>query len=170
MSDEREITSENRDPITGEKEFHPAGTGTGAVLGGAAGIGAAVATGAALGTAAGPVGTVAGAAIGAVLGGLAGKALAEEYNPTEEDAYWRENYANQSYYEAGRQYQDYEGAYRTGYEGRARLLNQEFDEAEPVLRVDYERNRGGSSLDWERARSAAQASWDRVNHRYIDRR
>ena len=84
----------NPDPITGEPGAHPVGVGFGTAVGGAA-------AGAAAGAMAGPVGTVAGAVIGGVAGGLAGKGIAESIDPTAEDAYWRENYANRSYYDQG---------------------------------------------------------------------
>src|SRR5688572_18850202 len=80
----------NPDPITGEPGAHPvgvAGGGTGGALAGAA-IGGAVG---------GPVGAAVGGAIGAVAGGLGGKAAAEAVNPTQEDAYWRSNYASRPY-------------------------------------------------------------------------
>src|SRR6185312_12227812 len=80
----------NPDPITGAPGAHPVGAGVGAAVGGAA-------AGAAAGSVAGPVGTVAGAVIGGVAGGYAGKGIAESIDPTAEDAYWRENYANRSY-------------------------------------------------------------------------
>ena len=75
----------NRDPLTGAPGAHPVGTGAGAVAGG-------MAAGAAVGTVAGPVGTAVGAAVGAIVGGLAGKGIAEQIDPTVEDAYWRDNY------------------------------------------------------------------------------
>ena len=80
-------TDANRDPITDAAGSHPVGTGVGALAGGAA-------AGAAAGTVAGPVGTVVGAAVGAVAGGLAGKGIAEQIDPTVEDAYWRDNYSS----------------------------------------------------------------------------
>ena len=83
--DSNQAGSSNLDPITGEPGAHPVGTGVGAAAGG-------MAAGAAAGTVAGPVGTVIGAAVGAVVGGLAGKGVAESVDPTEHDAYWRENF------------------------------------------------------------------------------
>jgi outer membrane lipoprotein SlyB len=65
------MAGSHRDPITGEPECHPVGTGVGAAAGGA---GAAL-TGGILG---GPVGAAVGAVAGAVVGGLAGKATAED--------------------------------------------------------------------------------------------
>src|SRR3954452_24037282 len=87
----------NPDPITKAPGAHPVGTGIGAAAGGAAGVGGAIAAGAAAGSVAGPVGTAVGAAVGAGAGELIGKGVAEAVNPTEEDQYWRSNYANRPY-------------------------------------------------------------------------
>src|ERR1044071_4578019 len=100
----------NRDPITGAPGAHPVGTGVGATGGGAAGA----AIGAAVG---GPVGAAVGLAAGAIAGGLAGKGAAEAVNPTREDAYWRDNYSSQPWYDRNMNYDDYSPAFRTGYEG-----------------------------------------------------
>ena len=144
----------NRDPITGTPGAHPVGTGVGAAAGGVAG--------AAAGSVAGPVGTAVGAAVGAVAGGLAGKSMGERMNPTVEEAYWRENYRQESYHNPQFGYDDYAPAYRTGYEGRARYTDRDFDRAEPDLRSEYESGRGNSRLEWNDARQAARAAWHRV--------
>ena len=146
----------NRDPITGEPGSHPVGTGVGAIAGG-------VAAGAAVGTMAGPVGTAIGAAVGAVVGGLAGHGVAEMIDPTAEDAYWRANYEKQDYVAAGSTYDDYGPAYRYGVNSYRQYGDQEFDEVEPNLARDWERNRDSSSLDWDRARVATRDSWQRVS-------
>jgi hypothetical protein len=151
-------TDENPDPITGEPGAHPVGTGAGAILGGAA-------AGAAAGTlTGGPVGTVVGIVAGAIAGGLGGKAVAESVNPTAEDAYWRENHLKQPYYDKNYTYEDYQGAYRTGYEGYSRhaKTGKKFDDIEADLQRDYEKNRGQSRLEWERAREASRSAWMRL--------
>src|SRR3954467_8263262 len=107
--DDRRGTDENRDPISGARGAHPVGTGLGAVAGGAA-------TGAAVGSVAGPVGTAAGVVGGAIVGGLAGKGIAEAVNPTAERDYWTKNYNQESYYQTGHTWDDYDPAYRVGYE------------------------------------------------------
>jgi hypothetical protein len=145
----------NRDPITGTPGAHPVGVGVGAAAGGAA-------AGAAAGSVAGPAGTVVGAAAGAVIGGLAGKAAAEAVNPTLEEAYWKEHYTSEPYYETGHTYDDYAPAYRTGYESRVRFRARTFDEVERDLEADYNRRRGTSGLGWEKAKRPARAAWDRV--------
>lgn len=164
MKDEKNLskkksTDANRDPITGAPGSHPVGTGIGAAAGGAA-------TGAAVGSVAGPVGTVAGIAAGAIIGGLAGKGVAEAIDPTAEEAYWRDNHSRQDY-ARNRSYDEFGGAYRTGYEGYSRYATtgKTFDEVEADLQRDYERNRGKSTLAWNDARPAVQAAWHRIHGR-----
>lgn len=158
---------DNRDPISGAPGAHPLGTGVGAAAGGVAGaaVAAAVAGGVTGTAVAGPAGTVAGAAIGAVVGGLAGKGVAENVNPTAEDAYWREQHRREPYYDKNYSYQDYQGAYRTGYEGYHRLggPGKSFEDAEPELRREYEMSWPNSKLSWEKARPAARAAWSRFD-------
>src|SRR3954451_24907539 len=105
MADDRKDVSRtdapdrNPDAITGAPGSHPVGTGIGAAAAGAAG--------AAIGSVVPGVGTVVGGAVGAVVGavagGLAGKGIAEAVNPTDEDAYWRDEYSRRPYY-AGSNY------------------------------------------------------------------
>lgn len=148
----------NPDPITGAPGAHPVGTGVGATGGGAAGA----AIGAAVG---GPIGAAVGLATGAVSGGLAGKGAAEAVNPTAEEAYWRENYAGQPWVERNYTYEDYQPAFRSGYEGYARYYGtgKRYEDVEPELRTHWDRSRGRSRLDWERAKLASQAAWERVD-------
>ena len=146
----------NRDPITDAPGAHPIGVGVGATVGG-------VAAGAAAGTlVAGPVGTVIGAAIGAVVGGLGGKAVAEHFDPTIEERYWRENYERQPYHRKGMAFDDYAPAYRLGWESRLRNPNERFEDAESRLESDYRDMRGNSPLDWGDAAHATRAAWERT--------
>jgi phage tail tape-measure protein len=147
----------NRDPITGAPGAHPIGTGIGAAAGG-------IAAGAAAGTlAAGPVGTAVGAAIGALLGGLGGKAIAEHYDPTIEEAYWRDHFEREPYYQRGMTYDDYATAYRLGAEARSKTADEPFEDIEKQLAARYDQVRGESRLDWEDARQATRAGWDRID-------
>jgi uncharacterized protein (TIGR02284 family) len=151
-ADEREDL--NRDPITDEPGAHPIGTGIGATGGAVAG--------AAAGSIAGPVGAAVGGVVGAVVGGLAGKAAGEAVNPTAEEAFWRENYNKEPYYEQGRTWDDYGPAYRLGLTGRSRYEDP-WTSVEPRLASEWESTRGNSSLNWERAGPAAGAAWRRAD-------
>ena len=149
------VPDSNPDPITGAPGSHPVGTGLGAAAGGAV-------AGAAAGAVGGPIGAVVGGAVGAVVGGLAGKGVAEGINPTNEDAYWKDNYSTEPYYVEGRTYDDYAPAYRTGYEGRTRYAGRSYSEIEGDLERDYAANRGNGRLEWQDARDATRAAWHRV--------
>lgn len=151
MADDKSL---NLDPITNEPGAHPVGTGVGAAMGGAA-------AGAAVGAFAGPVGAIVGATVGAVAGGLGGKAVAESVNPTLEEAYWRDNYHRETYYEAGRSYDDYGPAYRMGWAARNAYPGH-FDGIENRLENDWGSQRDTSSLSWPQARDASRAAWDRA--------
>ena len=154
-ADDRLTPSANRDPITDEPGAHPVGTGIGATGGALAG--------AAAGTLAGPLGMAVGGVAGAVVGGLAGKAAAESVDPTDEEAYWRNNYSRESYYEADRTYNDYGPAYELGWNYRARY-DDDFGNYESKLAADWENQRGVSRLSWPQARNASRAAWDRVDN------
>lgn len=143
----------NRDPITDEPGAHPVGTGIGTAGGALAGMAA--------GAMGGPITMAVGGLAGAVTGGLAGKAVAESVNPTQEDAYWRDSFMREPYYETGRTYDDYAPAYKLGWSTRERSV-ENFDAVEQSLATGWDQQRGGSSLSWHQARSAVRAAWDRV--------
>ena len=81
---------------------------------------------------------------------------------TTEDTYWQSQYQNENYYEAGSKYDDYQGAYRTGYEGYGRYDGKTFDQAENDLKSDWERGKGNTQIAWEKAKHAVKAAWHRV--------
>jgi hypothetical protein len=147
-------TGANADPVTGAPGSHPVGTGVGAVGGAAAG--------AAIGALAGPVGAVVGLVTGGLAGGLAGKNVAENLNPTDQDAYWRDNFLTRAYAEKGVSYEVYRPAYRTGFEGYARYPGKKYNEVESDLRRDYEKSMEKTSLSWDKARHATRDAWLRV--------
>ena len=154
----------NRDPITKAPGAHPVGVGVGAAVGGAAiGVGTAAATGAVAGSVAGPVGTVVGAAIGAVAGGLIGKGVAEHYDPTVEDRYWRDNHTSQPYYNKDYSYDnDYAPAYRLGGTARQKYAGRSFESVESSLASDWNGAKGSSKMTWDHAKQATKAAWDRM--------
>ena len=165
MADDRNLKGNpdaadaNRDPISGAPGSHPVGTGVGAATAGAAGA----AIGSVIPGAGTVVGGVVGAVVGAVAGGLAGKGIAEAIDPTAEDAYWRENYKNRPYVQAGTSYDEYAPAYRYGWESRTRHQGRRFDEVENDLSRDWDRARGRSGLNWDRAKSATRDAWERAS-------
>ena len=79
-----------------------------------------------------------------------------------EHQYWSRNYAKQPDYEPGRGFNEYEAAYRTGYEGYTKYPDMTFAQAETVLRRDYESLGTKAALAWAQAKSAVRAGWERV--------
>lgn len=147
----------NKDPITGTPGAHPVGTGLGA-------IGAGAAVGAAGGALGGPIGAVAGAVIGAVAGGLGGKAVAEAINPTVESKFWQDSYASRPYSHAEFGYDEYEPAYRYGWESFDRRTSdgKTFESVEGDLGRGWDQVKGKSRLAWDQAKAATRDAWDRV--------
>ena len=82
-----------------------------------------------------------------------------------QDAYWRENYEKESYYTAGRTYDDYGPAYEMGWSGRAQR-GADFAAVEPAMATEWASRGGKSTLDWPSARPAVQAAWDRADDTY----
>ena len=149
------VSDVDREP--GELGSHPVGTGVGAA-GGAA-------TGAAIGGAVGgPAGALVGAAIGGIAGGFAGKGIAEAVNPTEEDAFWRANYASRPYAQ-GRSYDELRPAYEYGWNSRVAHHGRHWNEAENDLQRGWEGTTDRSRLGWHEAKGAVQDAWNRVDSR-----
>lgn len=140
------------DPITGEPGFHPVGTGVGAASAGTAG--------AAIGAVVGPAGAMVGAAIGAAIGGVAGHGVAEKIDPTAHELYWQHNHPGQPYATKGG-YNEYSGAYRTGYEGlNIHGPGKDFSDVEGDLKSSYEKTKEEVGLAWEHAKDATKAAYD----------
>ena len=136
------------------KKDHSIGAGTGA-------IGGAVA-GAAAGSVAGPVGTVVGAIAGGVVGAKAGDAIAEAVNPTDYNAHFERNYRNASYYSTGREWHDYQPAYRYGYETYGQYRGQRFEDVEDSLERNWNEAKADSRLAWAEAKDAVRDGWHHI--------
>ena len=101
--------------------------------------------------------------LGATAGGaLSGQAMADAVNPKEEDAFWRENYGKRGYVELDRPYEDYQPAYRYGWEARERMGDRSFREVERDLESGWEKARGSSKLAWREAKEATNDAWQRI--------
>jgi hypothetical protein len=112
----------------------------------------------------GPVGAVVGAVVGGVAGGLAGKSVAESIDPTVEEAYWRETYPSRPYHDKTTPFEDYQPAYRYGWESRGRHADRRWDDAEKDLERGWEKSKAHSRLAWDRAKHATRDAWERVEH------
>lgn len=136
------------------KKDHSLGAGTGAVAG--------AVTGAAVGSVGGPVGSVVGALAGGVMGAKAGDSIAEAVNPTEYNAYFQKEFRNAPYYSAGREWSDYEPAYKYGYETYSENRGQKFEDVESNLERKWDSIRVRSGLAWNEARDAVRDGWHHI--------
>jgi hypothetical protein len=153
--EKREAKLAHRDPITGTPGAHPVGVGLGATTGAATGAFFGGVTG-------GPVGMAVGAVIGGVIGGMAGKEAAENFDPTWNDTYWRENLMTASYYLPGTPYDDYVPAYKYGIENSKAYVGLGWDDVEPKLAARWEESKDTSTLTWMQARPAVKDAWDQT--------
>lgn len=137
------------------KKDHAVGTGTGAAGGAVAGAVAGTAV-------AGPLGTVVGAVAGGILGAKAGDAVAEKLNPTDYNNYWQNNYKTSSYYAQGREWNDYEPAYKQAYDAYSQNPGKRFEDVEASLERGWENTKANSRLAWNEAREAVRDGWHRI--------
>ncbi|MDQ3617437.1 MAG: hypothetical protein M3374_01705 [Pseudomonadota bacterium] len=139
------------------KKDHSVGAGTGAVAG--------AVTGAAVGSVGGPIGSVVGAVVGGVVGAKAGDSIAEAVNPTEYNDHFRNEYKNTPYYTAGREWNDYEPAYKYGYDTYGENRGQKFEDVEGNLERNWDRTRSDSRLEWNEARQAVRDGWHHIERK-----
>jgi uncharacterized protein YcfJ len=137
------------------KKDHSIGAGSGAMGGAIAGGAAGTAVG-------GPVGTVVGAIAGGILGAKAGDEIAEAINPTEYTNHFQNSYQSAPYYSAGREWNDYEPAYKYGYDTYGQYRGQRFEDVETNLERDWDTRRGDSRLAWAEAKGAVRDGWHKI--------
>lgn len=142
--------------MTDIKKDHSVGEGTGAAAG--------AVTGATIGSVAGPAGTVAGAVIGSIAGAATGGAIAEAVNPTDYSDHFRSRYQGMDYYTRGREWSDYEPAYKYGYSTYGEYRGQRFEDVEDRLERNWDAAKANSRLAWNEAKGAVKDGWH-----YIER-
>ena len=112
----------------------------------------------------GPAGALVGAAIGAIAGGLVGHNVSEGISPTDEDAYWRDNYRSRPYVNADRTYEDYQHAYKYGWEARSEHAEHSWDQVEKDLEHSWNKEKGRDSKQtWDDVKHAVRDAWHRVS-------
>ncbi len=151
----------NRDPLSGTPGAHPVGAGIGAAGGATAG--------AAAGALGGPVGVVAGAIIGGLVCGLTGKGVAELIDPTDEHAYWQQEYPNRKYARKDRPYDSVAPEYQYGWESSAREFSSKreqprhFEDVEDGLAREWESHRTASDPVWSGICDATKDAYERTH-------
>jgi hypothetical protein len=82
-------------------------------------------------------------------------------DPQKEAAYWREQHRKQPYAK-NHSYEQFEHAYRTGYNSFLKYPNKKFDEVEDLVALDYEQSKPDSALPWDTVRPAVNSVWERM--------
>jgi hypothetical protein len=82
--------------------------------------------------------------------------------PENEAAYWREQHAKQPYAKNS-SYEQYEHAYRTGYNSFQKYPGKKFDEVEESVANDYETGKPDAALPWDTVRPAVSSVWDKMS-------
>jgi hypothetical protein len=82
-------------------------------------------------------------------------------DPEKEAAYWREQHPKQPYAK-NYSYDQFEHAYRTGYNSFFKYPGKTFDEVEDDVALGYEKEKPGSALPWDTVRPAVNSVWDRL--------
>jgi hypothetical protein len=142
----------SNEPAEKDPTSHPIATGVGASAGAAAGV--------ALGSIGGPVGSAIGGTIGAIVGGVTGSEAGAAYDAGVEEAYWRDRFHEEPYYERDFSFDDYAPAYRLG--GERYGSHESFEAAEKDMGEGWDTYKGSSRLTWDQARPAARAGWHRL--------
>ncbi|PYJ49155.1 MAG: hypothetical protein DME87_10375 [Verrucomicrobia bacterium] len=82
-------------------------------------------------------------------------------DPQKEAAYWLEQHPKQPYAKNG-SYEQFEHAYKTGYNSFFKYRGQNFVDVEDSIALDYERAKPDSALPWDTVRPAVNAVWERM--------
>jgi hypothetical protein len=82
-------------------------------------------------------------------------------DPQKEAAYWREQHPKQPYAKNG-SYEQFEHAYKTGYNSFFKYPGQDFGSVENDIALGYEEAKPGAALPWDTVRPAVNAVWDRL--------
>jgi hypothetical protein len=85
-------------------------------------------------------------------------------DPTGYATHFASSYMSAPYFRQGREWRDYEPAYRYGYDSYHRAGGRDFDEMHDDLERGWNNFRRESRLTWEEAKEAVRDGWH-----YIER-
>jgi hypothetical protein len=82
-------------------------------------------------------------------------------DPQKEAAYWREQHPKQPYAKHG-SYEQFEHAYKTGYNSFFKYPGQNFVDVEDAVAFQYKQAKPPSALPWDTVRPAVNAVWEKM--------
>ena len=83
---------------------------------------------------------------------------------TDEDEYWRSNDSTRPY-ASGRSYDDYQPAYRYGYEAADRYRGRSWTDVESDLERGWDSYESRGTSTWQQMKNAVRDAWERVTGR-----
>src|SRR5438046_9317893 len=92
-------------------------------------------------------------------GGKSNQRGSSRADPEKEAAYWREHHAKQPYAK-NYSYEEFEHAYRSGYDRLFRYPGETFDEVGESVAAEYEKAETASALPWETVRQGASTVFE----------
>ena len=100
---------------------------------------------------------------------FAGSAAGTHGFDKDEGTFWRGRYEREPYFQKDMTWDDYEPAYRFGYDWHARHRGRKFEDVESDMASNWEKIKVKSRLKWEHAKGAARAAWDRMESAVRDK-
>ncbi|KRB08086.1 hypothetical protein [Lysobacter sp. Root690] len=91
-----------------------------------------------------------------------GAEVARAIDPGEYREHFHREFRFAAYYSAGREWPDYEPAYRYGYESFLECGDRRFEDVEAQLARGWSRARAASRLHWTEARDAVRDGWHHI--------
>ena len=76
--------------------------------------------------------------------------------------WWQENFSTRPYVTADRRFEDYEPAYRFGYQSLSRYHGRRWKQVEPSLRNDWDHFEGRGDSTWESVKDAVRDAWENI--------
>lgn len=85
-----------------------------------------------------------------------------QLNQREYNDHFRNSYETTPYYQQGRSWNDYEPAYKYGYDQYGANSGRRFEDVESDLERGWEATKANSRLAWSEAKEAVRDGWHRL--------
>ena len=115
--------------------------------------------GAVLGSVFGPLGTAIGAAAGGFTGAAAGEQIGQAMDHRENLVHLAETFSEQDYYVSEMEWEDYEPAYRYGFDAYPTHAHLPIEDAKRSMRKNWQQYNQHSHLNWDHAWNAILHAW-----------
>jgi hypothetical protein len=81
---------------------------------------------------------------------------------TEDEDFWRTNYASRPYASSDQGFEVYRSAYRFGHDAARQHHGRKWNDVEAELRDGWQKFESRGEKAWEQMKGAVQDAWDRV--------